>query len=165
MQLQLGEIEEYIKAKGYSDHIANKVGMIELYDDKLTLTDIALENLFNNTGINKDTTLNDVIDIGIVAKHLLKKKEGDISICKQDCKQGKPVDNIQVNQVNLINNIQTDQVGKPVDNIQVNQVNLPNNCFIGFKVNQVVFDKIKYQSEQSGIPISTIMRDVAKHNF
>ena len=62
--------------------------------------------------------------------------------CKQDCKQG-----------------------KPVDNIQVNQVNLPNNCFIGFKVNQVVFDKIKHQSEQSGIPISAIMRDVAEHNF
>lgn len=157
MQLRLDEIEEYIKIKGYSDYIANKVGMIELYDDKLTLTDtdIALENLFINTGINKDTTLNEAIDIGIVAEHLLKKKE--------NMPIGIPIDNT---------GIPSNEVGRPPMDSEVYQkdkevyldnseVYLTRNInILSTKVDDLLRDRTKNLAKKLKISVSVLIRNM-----
>ena len=162
MQLQLGEIEDHIKAKGYNDYIANKIGMIELYDDKLTIadTDIALENLFINTGINKDTTLDDAIDISIVAEHLLKKKETGVSSSVSSCNINRLTGvSSQKIETTVSSSVSSCNISK-LDGVSSKRVKTYNLRFYDLEI-----DLIETQAKELGLPPTTLLRQVIRQNF
>lgn len=184
MQIPLDEAIEYVKSRGYNEKDANYMVTSLSKIKKLTFprlkscvnvkdTMVEMKKSMDANGDNKIIVIDEMaelekeqgiqMDIGGFIEEERLKREMEFGDGRDVSLINEPTDNTQVNLVNLkVNPLDSEFANEPTDNTQVN---LPNNCFIGFKVNQVVFDKIKHQSKQLGIPISAIMRSMVEYNF